>query len=316
MRLPDLRMMMPVRWRMPEMCLRLWQWTGWRTMVVGTRKMLLRSLKMFVMTLKLLPMPMKLLMPVKVLGLMLMILCCGLVGCATKGGDANGAASVGAHAKARANGAAAVGEVKGASMLPGVAEDVLGRVVGDVEEGTGGKEVLLRRPIALRGPDGRARVLVGTEAIFLQRAPGGPLERLEETMEDDAEKMMELAEGVKWSPRGTRVALLRLFKRGSGVAVYSLAAQPAAEVEVSVSEVHDAAVSRAGAEYGHGRFYYDKVLRWIDEDHLEMECSGNLVLKSDGDPANGKGYSATVRVELGAKTGNVVGAPVWGAMTD
>ncbi|WP_395741513.1 hypothetical protein [Prosthecobacter sp.] len=176
-------------------------------------------------------------------------------------------------------------------------------------------------PLLVRGPDGRAQVLVTQEAISLQRQPpGGPLEMLNEPMDANApqqeDKLKELTEGVRWSPGGTRVCLLRLYKRGSGVAVFSLASQPAAEVDLDLNELQGMTMEHYGEGFRHGRFYYDKLLRWIDEDHLEMEFSGNLVPKEDDDGTKWKWYRGTVRVKLEEKAGKMEGMPKWGELTD
>ncbi|WP_395750359.1 hypothetical protein [Prosthecobacter sp.] len=197
------------------------------------------------------------------------------------------------------------------------------KTAAGAEEGSGGNSGTLTTtaPMMVRGPDGRARVLVTQEAISLQRQPpDGPREVLDEPMDANApqqeDKLKELTEGVRWSPGGTRVCLLRLYKRGRGVAVFSLASQPATEVELDLNELQGMTMEHYGERFRHGRFYYFKLLRWIDEDHLDVAFSGNLVPKEDDDGTNWKWYSGTVRVVLGEKTGKMQGVPKWEELTD
>jgi hypothetical protein len=178
-------------------------------------------------------------------------------------------------------------------------------------------------PFEVPSPDGKARVMVTKTAVLLQREPLGPTQELDALTEFDSaalweEQMKEMAEGVRWSPRGTRVCIKRLYKRGSSVAVFSLDSQPAVEVDMdqTLSDLHGTPTERYGGEYRHGRFYYTTLSRWIDEDHMEINFSGNLVPKEGDDGTNWESYHGSVRVELGAKTGTVQGKPTCGELTD
>ena len=175
-------------------------------------------------------------------------------------------------------------------------------------------------PVVVPGPDGLARVLVTARGSSLQRRPDGPLELLDTPVDDVeeerwAEKAKELAEGVHWSPSGARVCLLRGYKRGSDVAVFSLASQPAAEIELNLDVLEKAIEERYGDEFKMGRFYYIALRRWIDEDHLEIEFNGNLVPKivpkDETLPEVWGYYRGTARVELVAKSGTVQGSLKW-----
>lgn len=178
----------------------------------------------------------------------------------------------------------------------------------------------------VKGPNGRARVVVTRSGISLQRRPDGPLEVLDEQLEVAREPMnmekdrweetlKEVAEGVRWSPHGTRVCLPRAYKRGSDVAIFTLASQPTAEVELDLVALVQAIEERYGDEFKMGRFYYIALKRWIDEDHLEIEFSGNLVPKVVSEDVSAPEvwgyYSGTARVEMGAKSGTVKGALKW-----
>ena len=174
-------------------------------------------------------------------------------------------------------------------------------------------------PLVVPGPDGKARVLVTATKIMLQRLPDGPLEELDEPMDADemryAEKMQALAQSVRWSPGGKRVCFEREYKRGSGVAVFTLAAQPAAEVGLELDGLQEEVQGRYESEFRLGRFYYITLGRWIDEDHLEIKFSGNLVPKEGDDGEHWKCYQGSVRVELGAKNGTVQGKPTLRPLT-
>lgn len=170
--------------------------------------------------------------------------------------------------------------------------------------------------------DGRARVVVTRSGASLQRRPDGPHEVLEEPLEvardpmymeksDWEETLKEQAKGVRWSPHGTRVCLLRSYKRGSDVAMFTLTSQPAAEVKLDLVALEKAIEERYGNEFKMGRFYYIALRRWIDEDHLEVEFSGNLVPKVVSSPEVWGYYSGTARVEMGSKSGTVKGALKW-----
>ncbi len=176
------------------------------------------------------------------------------------------------------------------------------------------------------GPDGQARVVVARSGTSLQRRPDGPLEVLEEPLEVPSEPMdmekdrweetlKEVVEGIRWSPHGTRVCLLRLYKRGSDVAMFTLASQPPAEVKLDLDALEKAIEERYCDEFKMGRFYYIAPKRWIDEDHLEVEFSGNLVPKVVSKDVSSSevwgNYSGTAHVEMGAKSGTVKGALKW-----
>ena len=175
--------------------------------------------------------------------------------------------------------------------------------------------------VEVPGPDGKARVLVTSLALLLQRLPDGPLEELHNEEDEGMmwrekmEYMQELAKSVRWSPGGTRVGILREYKRGSGPAVFTLASRPATEIELELEMLQDKTMERYGVEFRHGRFYYISLARWIDEDHLEIKFSGNLELKTNGDPEFWQWYHGSARIELGAKTGKVQGEPKWEALT-
>ena len=175
-------------------------------------------------------------------------------------------------------------------------------------------------PVVVPGPDGLARVLVTARGSSLQRRPDGPLQLLDTPVDDVeeerwAEKAKELAEGVHWSPSGARVCLLRGYKRGSEIAVFTLVSQPAAEVKLDLDVLEKAIEERYGDEFKMGRFYYISLRRWIDEDQLEIEFSGNLVPKVVSEvvsePEVWGFFSGRARVEMGAKSGTVKGALKW-----
>ena len=175
-------------------------------------------------------------------------------------------------------------------------------------------------PVVVPGPDGQARVLVTARGTSLQRRPGGPLELLDTPVDDVeeerwAEKAKEQAEGVHWSPSGARVCLLRGYKRGSDVAVFSLASQPATEIELNLDVLEKAVEERYGDKFKMGRFYYIALKRWIDENHLEIEVSGNLLPKVQASPEEWGNYSGTACVELGPKSGTVQSEIQWKPLT-
>lgn len=174
--------------------------------------------------------------------------------------------------------------------------------------------------VVVPGPDGQARVLVTARGTALQRRPDAPLELLDTPADDVeeyrwAEKAKELAEGVRWSASGARVCLLQTYKRGSGVAVFSLAAQPAAAMDLKLDVLEKAVEKRYGDKFKMGRFYYIALKRWIDEDHLEIEVSGNLLPRVETVPEMWGYYSGTTCVELGPKSGTVQGEIQWKPLT-
>ncbi|WP_395751806.1 hypothetical protein [Prosthecobacter sp.] len=183
-----------------------------------------------------------------------------------------------------------------------------------------------RAQAVVPGPDGKARVLVTASGISLQRRPNGQPEVLEEPLEVPSEPMdmekdrweetlKEVAEGIRWSPSGTKICLLRLYKRGSDVAVYTQASHPAGEIELDLDVLVKAIEERYGDVFKMGRFYYISPKRWIDEDHLEIEFSGNVVPKVvpkvETSPELWGYYKGTALVEMGAKSGNVKGELKW-----
>jgi hypothetical protein len=194
--------------------------------------------------------------------------------------------------------------------------------------------------LVVPGPNGKARVLVTSVAVLLQRVPDGPLEELLNEADaggrwsENRESLQELAKSVRWSPSGKRVCIPLEYKRGSGVAVFTLSTQPAAEVALDLDVLEKMMQERYGGEYRHGRFYYITLSRWIDENHLEINFSGNLVPKVDDDETKWKWYHGSARIELkpqfdrgaiyvggirvgfGAETGTVQGKPLWGELTN
>ena len=230
---------------------------------------------------------------------------CLLAACATKPAPVKVAVPTKPAPMQAATVAAAPGDAPGARIVPG--PDGWAQAV-------------------VPAPDGQARVVVTRSETSLQRRPDGPLEVLEEPLEVPREPMnmekdrweetlKEVAEGIRWSPHGTRVCLLRLYKRGSGVAMFTLASQPAAEVELDLVALVKAIHERYGDEFTMGRFYYNALKRWIDEDHLEVEFFGNLVpkvvSKDVSSPEVWGNYRGTAHVEMRAKSGTVKGALKW-----
>ncbi|MFC5457128.1 hypothetical protein [Prosthecobacter fluviatilis] len=174
--------------------------------------------------------------------------------------------------------------------------------------------------VVVLGPDGQARVLVTARGSSLQRRPDGPLQLLDTPVDDVeeerwAEKAKELAEGVHWSPSGAQVCLLRGYKRGSDIVVFTLTTQPAAEVKLDLHVLEKAIEERYGNAFKMGRFYYISLRRWIDDDHLEIEFSGNLVPKVvpkvETSPEVWGYYKGTACVEIKAKSGLVKGELKW-----
>lgn len=164
----------------------------------------------------------------------------------------------------------------------------------------------VKPPPMVPAPDGSARVLITETAVKLQRGLRGAEEELVSLIPE------ETAWGALWSPKGTRVCILTEYKRGSGIQVFTTTTQPAAEIELDLQLLELWQTERYSKEYRSGRFYYIKPVRWIDEDHLEIEFSGNLIPREgDGDPETWSGFRGRARVALDAQKGRVEGAPDW-----
>lgn len=161
-------------------------------------------------------------------------------------------------------------------------------------------------PPVVPGPGGSARVLFSEDAVKLQRQQDGPQEELISFIPG------EQAWGALWSPKGTRVCILTEYKRGSDVQVFTTATQPAIEIDLDLQPLSQWRDERYSQDYRNGRFFYITPVRWIDEDHLEIKFSGNLIPREgDGDPESWVCFGGRARIALGDSQGAVQGSAEW-----